>query len=197
MSKKLLSVIYLASILICSCNSADKNKHKRAAHKLTFFDSVTAKAELSLAQVRWHLADTNYFPETSYFEGDTVFYPASNFRIVLLDCSDEKTSSKKYLLVYKPDALKCTSILLVGTIDTRDLSTDYSQSFVQMFDDYQFFTRNVKYIRDNGQNTKLTVIDKFYRVNDDGGIDQLMEKPAGVTVPDYDPGPDIPDDDAN
>ncbi len=194
MNKKLLSAIYLVSILICSCNSADKNKHKRAVRK-TFFDSVTAKAVISPAQVKLHLADTNYFPKDSKFEGDTVFHPGADYHLVLLTWSRDKTSTKKYLLVFKPNALKCSSILLVGTIDIKDLSYDYSQSSVQMFNDYQFFTRNVKYLRDEGQNTTLTVIDKFYQVNKNGGINQLKEKPDGVDVPAYDPGPDIPDED--
>lgn len=195
MNTKLLSAIYLVSILICSCNGADKNKHKRVAHKLTFFDSVTARADLSPAQVKLHLADTNYFPKESNFEGDTVFHPGTNYHLVLLNWNSNKTSSKKYLLVFKPNALKCTSILLVGTIDLKDQSSDFSQSSMQMFNDYQFFTRNVKYLRDEGQNTTLTVIDKFYQLNRKGGIDQLKEKPDGVDVPAYDPGPDIKDED--
>jgi hypothetical protein len=193
MNTKLLSIIYLAGILLCSCNSADKNKHKRVVRK-TFFDSVTAKAELSPAQVKWHLADTNYFPQQSYFEGDTVYRPGSGYRIVLLTWSNHETASKKYLLVYKPNALKCTSMLLVGTIDIEDHGTDYSQSTVQMFNDYQFFTRNVQYIMDKRQSTTLTVTDKFYQVNKNGGIDQLKEKPDGADVPDYDPGPNLTDD---
>jgi hypothetical protein len=195
MNTKLLSAIYVLSILICACNSPGKTRHKRAVRK-TFFDSVTAKAELSEAQVRQHLANSNYFPQESYFEGDTVYNPASNFRIVILTWTDQKASSKKYLLVYKPNALKCTSTLLVGTVDIRDASSDFSQSSVQMFNDYQFFTRNVKYLRDRGQNTTLTVIDRFYQVNKNGSISQLKEKPDGVDVPDYDPGPDIVDEGA-
>jgi hypothetical protein len=114
---------------------------------------------------------------------------------VLLNWSSDKTASKKYLLVFKPNALKCTSILLVGTIDIKDQSSDYSQSSMQMFNDYQFFTRNVKYLKDEGHNTTLTVIDKFYQVNKNGSISQLKDKPDGVDVPAYDPGPDLKDED--
>jgi hypothetical protein len=197
MNTKLLSAIYVVSIFICACNGPDKIKHKRTARKLSFFDSVVARADLSPAQVKLRLADTNYFPNDSNFEGDTVFHPGTNYHLVLLDCSRDKTSSKKYLLVFKPNAKKCTSILLVGTIDIKDQSSDFSQSSMQMFNDYQFFTRNVKYLRDEGKNTTLTVIDKFYQLNKNGGINQLKEKPDGVDVPAYDPGPDIPDDDDN
>lgn len=196
MNTKLFSAIYLASVLFCSCNSPDKIKRKGAAHKLTFYDSVTARADLSPAQVKLRLADTNYFPKESNFEGDTVFHPATNYHLVLLNWSSSKTSSKKYLLVFKPNSLKCTSILLVGTIDLKDQSSDFSQSSVQMLNDYQFFTRNVKYLRDEGQNTTLTVIDKFYELNKNGGINQLKGKPDGADVPAYDPGPDLVDDEA-
>jgi hypothetical protein len=193
MNTKLLSPVYLLCILICSCNSANKQKHPR---KLSFFDSVTARANLSPGQVKLHLADTGYFPEDSNFEGDTVFNPGTGYHLVLLNWSREKASSNKYLLVFKPNALRCSSILLIGTIDIRDASYDFSQLSMQMFDDYQFFTRNVKYIRDKGQNTTLTVIDKFYQLNKNGGINQLKEKPDGVDVPAYDPGPDLVDDGA-
>ncbi len=197
MNTKLFSAIYLVTILFCSCNSPDKKiKHKPVTQKLTFFDSVTARADLSPTQVKLHLADTNYFPKESNFEGDTVFHPGTNYHLVLLNCSSNKTSKKKYLLVFKPDASKCSSILLVGTIDLKDQSSDFSQSSMQMFNDYQFFTRNVKYLRDAGQNTTLAVIDKFYQVNKNGGIDQLKGKPDGLDVPPYDPGPDLVDDEA-
>jgi hypothetical protein len=191
-------VIVIFIITTCfSCNNGQKkqgnNLIEKSGRDSTFFDSVAAQSELSYAQIKRHVTANRDFSDKLYFTGDTIYYPNADYRLVILGTSDHSVSSHKYLLVYKRDTAKNSSMLLIGTADDEDYSTDYSQLSFKIFNETQFFTREIVYIRDKGKKTKVTVTDKFYQVNKNGGIDLLNEKPAGIVVPVYEPDPDIDD----
>ena len=136
---------------------------------------------------------TSDFPDSWYFTGDTIYYPNADYRLVILGANDHSVSSHKYLLVYKRDEIKNTAMLLVETVDDEDYSSNFSQLSFKIFNNYQFYTRDIEYIRDKGKKTKVTVTDQFYQINKNGGIDSLKAKPAGVVVPVYKEDSDIDD----
>jgi len=193
---KVIFIILLGCILSCSCNDS-KKKHNdstqvpgstgKVARKATFFDSIMAKQDIPVLQLQRHLADTGYFTHNSHFSGDTVYYPDSNYPIVILSMDFDGVCLEKYLLVYKKNSPKNTGCMRVETDCDIDYGTNYSKLYYKVFNQTQFFTRDVWYEVDSASKVKITRNDHFYRINEKGKIDSLKKKPDGLILPKFIP----------
>ena len=205
MNIKIIIAILSVSTIAYSCtNSAKKNQQNIAdstasslrTHNSTFFDSVYNQADLSFTQVKHHtLIDNTYFTSKSTFTGDTIYYRNSDYPMIILKYDDHLVCSKKILLVYNKRTLKNTDWLLVATGCDEDYSTDFSRLSYMVFNNKQFYTREVKHLRNEGKKTKVTFADKFYQINSLGKIDSLSKKPIGITLPTFDPSGEINEED--
>jgi hypothetical protein len=175
----------------CSGNDTAKNNHDnllhKAIHKATFFDSIMSKMDIPLSQLKRHLLDPDYFSHYTRFAGDTVYYPNSDYPIIILSMDYHAVCLEKYLLVYKKNSLKNIACLLVETDCDIDYGTDYEKLDYKVFNENQFYTRDVCYEVDTHSKFKITKTDQFYQINTYGKIDSLKKKPAGVVLPKFIP----------
>jgi hypothetical protein len=202
MNTKLMITACVGYILVCSCRSPDKNppantRQNSAATKTiqkpTFIDSIMSKTDISRAQLKRHLLDTGYFSNYTHFAGDTVYYPNSDYRIVILSMGYRGVCLEKYLLVYRKNSLKNTACMRVETDCDIDYGIYYSKLDYKIFNNTQFYTRDAWYEVYQVPKLKITVTDQFYKINADGKIDSLKQKPPGLILPKFIPM-DVTDD---
>jgi len=199
---KINSLFITALLLLCGCsanNTAVKNdsvtSNVKAVHKSTFTDSVLRQDTFTTKQIKQHLIDSSFISRNSHFSGDTVYYAGAAYSIVILRDDDHAVCSRKYLLVYKMGVSKNISGLPVGSDCDEDSSTDYFRMEFKIFNSTQFYTREVVHLREPGQKTKVTVTDKFYRIDAKGKIISLPGTPAGIVVPAFDRANELDEDD--
>jgi len=173
-------------VVFVSCNNSIKVNYKK--QDLTFFDSIAAKNNLSIEQVKKHLIiDSSFFTNRSHFVGDTIYYPNSNPKLIILTCDNNRTCLEKYLLVYKVNSVKTASFLMVETDCDIDYGTDYNKLDFAIFNNRQFYTRDIWYKVGNSSKVKIEKTDQFYQIDVSGKIDSLKKKPAGVVLPKFVP----------
>ncbi|MBS1521727.1 MAG: hypothetical protein JST50_12070 [Bacteroidetes bacterium] len=201
--KSIITIIGISAISYSCTDSYKKDQSKTDSaatslqpHYSTFLDSIFNQANLSFAQIKHHtLIDNVYFTTKSTFTGDTIYYRNSNYPIVILKYNDGLVCSKKILLVYDKKTMKNTAELLVETDCDEDYSTDFSRLSYKIFNNNQFYTREVRHIRNNGKKTKIAFNDRFYHINNSGKIESLNKKPVNLIVPVFDPKGEINDED--
>ncbi|MDR3694865.1 hypothetical protein [Mucilaginibacter sp.] len=146
-----------------------------------------AKEDIPALQLQRHLTDTGYFTHYSHFSGDTIYYPDSNYPIVILSMGFEGVCLEKYLLVYKKNSPKNTDCMRVETDCDIDYGTNYNKLDYKVFNQTQFFTRDVSYEVDSASKVKITRNEHFYQINKKGKIDSLKKKPNGLILPKFIP----------
>ena len=192
MKINLLFITALISLCGCSANNAKvKNDSpatniKAADHKLTFIDSVLRQDTFTTKQIKQHLIDSSFISRNSHFSGDTVYYAGTAYSIVILRDDDRAVCSRKYLLVYRMGASKNISGMQVVSDCDEDSGANYFRMEFKIFNNKQFYTREVAHLREPGQKTKVTVTDKFYGIDGIGEIISLPGKPTGIVVPLFD-----------
>ena len=178
--------ITVACLIVILGDSCHNNLKANSKHKKTFFDSVAAQLDLSFKQVRRHTdIDSGYFTAKSKFTGDTIYYALSKFPLAIIRNEDGLVCSYKFLLVYNRHTRENTACYLVETDCDEDYGTDFSRLSFKIFNETQFFTREVTYTREQGKKTRVTVDDRFFQIDDKGKIERLKSAPAGVNVPVY------------
>jgi hypothetical protein len=199
--RNIVSLLLLLLLLgICSCkngkeqnSNGDSDINGKPLHRSNFLDSVAAQEDLPYAQLKKHLPNIADFPSDLYYSGESVFFAQSKYPLVILKSDDRKVCTQKYLIVYDPKTMKSTASVMIATDCDEDDSSDFNNLTYKIFNSKQFFTREVDYIRNEGEKTRITVTDRFYQINDHGGIDTLKTKPAGAVVPVYVPDDNIDD----
>ena len=198
MKLRLILIFYVVYIFGCSGNNAAKNSPGNLVHKTisksTFFDSIMSKMDIPLSQLKRHLSDPNYFSHYTRFAGDTVYYPNSDYTIIILSMDYQAVCLEKYLLVYKKHHLKNSGCIRVETDCDIDYGTDYSKLDYKVFNKNQFYTRDASYEVGPASKVNITKTDQFYQINTNGKIDSLKEKPDGLVLPKFIPINVIDDD---
>ena len=198
MKLKSILIFYVCCVFGCSGNDAAKNRHDNlfhaTIHKSTFFDSIMSKMDIPLTQLKHHLSNPDYFSHYTHLAGDTVYYPNSDYPMVILSMDYQGVCLEKYLLVFKKNTLKNTDYLRVETDCDIDYGSDYNKLDYKVFSETLFYTRDAWYKVNSTSKVKITKTDIFFRVNADGKIDSLKIKPIGLIVPKFTPM-DVTDDD--
>ena len=198
MKLKSILIFYLFYIFGCSGNDAAKNRHDNLFHKTirkrTFFDSIMSKMDIPISQLKPHLSNPDYFSHYTHLAGDTVYYPNSDYPIIILSMDYQGVCLEKYLLVFKKNILKNTDCLRVETDCDIDYGRNYYKLDYKVFNDNQFYTRDVSYDVDSVSKVSITKTDQFYQINTNGKINSLKKKPGRLALPKFIPI-DVIDDD--
>lgn len=166
-----------------NCNRQPSNKSR----VISFFDSIQNKDYISRKQLYSHLKDTGLFTGKTNFMGDTVYFPESNYRLVILSMDYDRVCLFKYLLVYKKGNPKNIDNKLLETDCDIDYGTNYTHLEYKIFSRTLFFTREAFYQIDSTSKVKIDLSEKFYKLNSNGKIEELKSKPKSLVLPKFIP----------
>jgi hypothetical protein len=196
--KNILATLLLGITVLClSCNFSDKKtiasnvvdttpKQHKVKGSWTFFDSVAAKMDLTLTQVRQHtildtfytnsLADTTKIRK---FMGDTIYFAHAKFPLIILKYDDgHGVDTKTFLLVYDSITSKNTANMLVGDDGDVDYSTDDIQKNFKIISKKLFYTEEVWTQREgraHQKTNKQTTERQYYTITDNGKIEKTRK----------------------
>jgi hypothetical protein len=190
--RNLAAILFFIAIVCClGC----KHQAKPNSAK-TFFDSVSAKMELSTQQILSRTlmdkgltkVQDSFNPDRKpTFSGDTIYYADSKQPIVIIDYSDNLVSTQKYLLVYHGQKnVACKQVNLSIDVDYSTDDTQYDYTMVGNNSFYITTTDTQRKGREHEAKDKQTITQQYFKISDDGKIDSLPRKVLSVKLVDKD-----------
>jgi hypothetical protein len=186
-SAELLSLVLL---FIIGCHGKNKSKEQFAPAvvqnepqatramesqaRLTFFDSIINKSELTLRQVREHLIIDSLFYTGFYkeatFVGDTIVRLRNGFTGAIIEYDDHKNCIFKFLFVFSPrDNLNTGHELIYSDCD-RDGDSYYTTTRYKLLND-SVFEISENYFPEHSEEPAISKT--RWLVNQKGGIDSI------------------------
>ncbi len=195
MIRTIKSIISIILILGSSCNNTSKTHLRvdskeilnrsnlslvKGIHndkvKLSFFDSVLSKSDLSISQIKQHtIIDTLYINQNTRFVGDTLYKINSNCSVALVKAYGP-TCGYKYLLVFNHFTLKNTAYRLILTDCDEDEGADFSRLRYNTITDTTFYTNETLLKRKINSKIHVVVNKQYYGINKKGEIDSLRPR---------------------
>jgi hypothetical protein len=147
---------------------------KESQARLTFFDSILNKSELTLLQVREHLIIdslfyTGFHSEAS-FVGDTIVRLRNGFTGAIIEYDDHKNCMFKFLFVFSPGDNLNTDYERIYSDCDRDGDSDYTTTRYRLLND-SLFEISENYFPEHSD--EPTISKTRWLVNQKGGIDSV------------------------
>jgi hypothetical protein len=135
------NLLSLIALLFC-CHSKEDKKTVQApgvihdsARKLSFFDSIEKKYDLSIEQIRTHTNINSLFYNDLYnratFAGDTVLQMHNGITGVIMTYSDGRNCSKKLFLTFLAGSVANSDYKWIKTDCDRDFSGNYFYTVIK------------------------------------------------------------------
>jgi hypothetical protein len=142
--------------------------------RLTFFDSILNKSELTLLQVRDHLIIDSLFytgfHSEATFVGDTIVRLRNGFIGAIIEYDDHKNCIFKFLFVFRPgDNLNTDHEWIYSDCD-RDGDSYYTTTRYKLLND-SVFEISENYFPEHSE--EPTISRTRWLVNQKGGIDSI------------------------
>ena len=189
-SARLLTLVLLFMI---GCHGKDKSKEQfapavvqnesqdplalvqmKSQTRLTFFDSILNKSELTLLQVREHLIIDSVFYTGFHgeatFVGDTIVRLRNGFTGAIIEYDDHKNCIFKFLFVFSPRDNLNTDYERIYSDCDRDGDSDYTTTRYKLLND-SVFEISENYFPEHSDEPTISKTRWF--VNQKGGIDSI------------------------
>ena len=142
-------------------------------------DSIAVDSPLTVKQLKLHtILPKDYYQNTSHYEGDTVYYPASKYPVAVITSDYHGVCEYSYLLVFDGKTLKNTDFKRVKTSCDSDGDEPYMELDFAVINDSVFYTKDVYTRRFEDKDDVDSIVAKhFFKIDQDGRIDSLSGYP--------------------
>ena len=158
--------------------NSDSIKARATIRQATFLDSISAKAELSVDQVRKYtkidsIYYTGMFSDAS-FSGDTVFNCPNGLRIMIIDYDDRKSCIYRFLLVIVSANHQNIDNKIIYTDCDHDEGANYTTLKYRLINDSIFETIETNYAANSKSKVAKDELRKFkWKISGNGQIKSI------------------------
>jgi hypothetical protein len=180
--------LLFVTVLLLSCHFENEKKINDepviipvSPIRLSFFDSIYRKYELTLEQMQSHTGIDSFYYTGLYagaqFTGDTILQLYKGFTGAVIDYSDNRNCGKKIFLVFPSSAEVATDYKEIETSCDRDFSGNYFYIRYKLLSDSSLETIEYFIPPNKDEDDTGTVWERIkYKINQKGTIDTIAIK---------------------